>query len=140
MSEYTTLNDMSNTKAPTQITSTDSPIPMSYDEFRSLVFEFFKLQDYECNLSFQEGFSKGVQEDNKNTDIIVNMNSLIYNYCREKNKTLESQELANFHNLFEGIQLLTKSMKQYDDQSTEKIFIAHLVGYILKLMRNFYHA
>ena len=117
MSEYTTLNDMSNTKQPTQVTATKSPTPVSYDEFRELVSEFFSLQEYECNLAYQEGYSKSVQEDNKNTDIIVNLNSLIYNYCREKNKTLTSQELANFHNLFEGIQLLTKSMKQYDDQS-----------------------
>ena len=138
--DYKPIADMEVTQPPSQITASTSPVPQTYKQFKELVFKYFEGQEYECNLAFNEGYSKTTGEDNKSVDFIVNLNSLIYNYASRKNKSLSLHDKNTFHDLFEGIQLLTKSMKQYDDQTTEKIFIAHILGYVLKLMRNFYHA
>ena len=138
--DYKSIADMESTVPPSQVIPATPVAPQTYDEFKKLVFEYFERVDYECNLAFTEGYSKSSGEEYKTIDIIQNINSLIYNYTNNRNKSLSAQDKINFHNLFEAMQLLTKSMTQYDDQKTEKIFIAHLLGYILKLMRNFYHA
>lgn len=110
---------------------------MTYEQLNKHMFEFFKGKDYECFESFKQGHSKSVNEDYRNIDLLCNLNDLVYNYCSSKN--MSSEQKANFKNLCSGLQMLTMSMKQYDTNDTDQVFVAHLAGYILKVIRNFYH-
>lgn len=136
-SETTLPSTMPVTQDSTNIKQDETQQSMSYNMLNKTVFEFFRGKDYECFESFKQGYGKSVSEDYKNIDLLCNLNELVYNYC--SNKRMSSEQKANFKNLCNGIQMLNKSMRQYDTNETDKVFIAHLTGYILKIVRNFYH-
>lgn len=125
------------TRPASQIQSETKPDVMTYEQLKQHVFEFFSNKDYECFESFKRGNSRPVNEDFRNIDLLCNLNDLVYNYC--SNKNMSPEQKANFKNLCTGIQMLTTSMKQYDTNDTDQVFVAHLTGYILKVIRNFYH-
>lgn len=110
---------------------------MTYEQLCACVTSFFESKEYECYESYKQGYSKSVSEDYRNIDLLTNLNDLTYNYCSGKN--MSSEQKVNFKNLCKGIQMLTRSMKQYDTNDVDKVYIAHLAGYVLKVIRNFYH-
>lgn len=130
-------SEMLETKPATTIKQDVEQQSMSYNKLNKTVFEFFRGKDYECFESFKQGYSKSVSEDYKNVDLLCNLNELVYNYC--SNKRMSSEQKANFKNLCNGIQMLNRSIREYDTDDTDRVFVAHLVGYILKVIRNFYH-
>lgn len=110
---------------------------VSYNQLNKMMFKFFKQHGYECYESFKQGYSKSVSEDYDNIDLLCNLNELTYNYC--SNKRMSQEEKINYKNMCTGIQMLNKSLKQYQISTTDKIYVANIIGYILKVIRNYYH-
>ena len=52
---------------------------------------------------------------------------------------MSQEEKINYKNMCAGIQMLNKSLKQYQISTTDKIYVANIIGYILKVIRNYYH-
>lgn len=115
----------------------DTEIKTTYNQLNKSMFQFFRDRDYESFEKFKEGYNKNISEDYKNIEILCNINELIHNYM--SNKKMSPEEKQNFKNLCTGIQLLNRSLKQYDINKTDKLFVGMLAGYILKLVKNFYH-
>ena len=134
--EYVPLVDRDNTTPSTKITTTPPPVNMSYNSLNKTIFQFFREKDYLSFESFKEGFNKTISEDYNNIDILCNLNDLIYNYM--SNKKITPEQKINLKNMCDGIQLLHKSMQQYSTE-TDKVFVAMLTGYTVKLLRNFFH-
>ena len=109
----------------------------TYNQLNKNMFQFFRDKDYESFETFKEGYNKAISEDYKNIEILCNVNDLIYNYM--SNRGMSPEEKQNFKNLTAGIQLLNRSLKQYDINKTDKLFVAMIAGYVLKLVKNFYH-
>lgn len=109
----------------------------TYNQLNKNMFQFFRDKDYESFETFKEGYNKTISEDYKNIEILCNVNDLIYNYM--SNRRMSPEEKQNFKNLTAGIQLLNRSLKQYDINKTDKLFVAMIAGYVLKLVKNFYH-
>ena len=134
--EHVPLLDRENTKPATVITPTSKDLQMSYNQLNKTLFQFFREKDYVSFQAFKEGYNKSISEDYNNIDILCNLNDLTYNYISQKR--ISPEEKINLRNLSDGIQLLTKSMQQYNSDS-DKVYIALMSGYILKLLRNFFH-
>jgi hypothetical protein len=109
----------------------------SFNKLNKQLFDFFRKRDYESFETFKEGYCKVISEDYRNIDILCNLNDLVYNYMASKN--MKPEEKQNLKQLCNGIQMINKSLKQYDTNETDKLFVALLSGYILKLVKNFYH-
>ena len=124
-------------KPASQILPDEKDVTTTYEQLCASVSSFFESKEYECYESYKQGYSKPVSEDYRNIDLLTNLNDLTYNYCSSKD--MPSEQKANFKNLCKGIQMLTRSMKQYDANDVDKVYVAHLAGYLLKVIRNFYH-
>ena len=110
---------------------------ISFNKLNKQLFDFFRKRDYESFETFKEGYCKVISEDYRKIDILCNLNDLVYNYMASKN--MKPEEKQNLKQLCNGIQMINKSLKQYDTNETDKLFVALLSGYILKLVKNFYH-
>ena len=131
------VNKMADEKPGNNIHEAPPPERMSFDQLCECMNRFFNDRQYEHKQAFKKGYNCVVGEDYSNVDLLCNLNDLVYNYC--SNKNMSPEQKANFKNLCTGIQMLTTSMKQYDTNDTDQVFVAHLTGYILKVIRNFYH-
>lgn len=109
---------------------------ISYNQLNKQVFQFFRERDYEGFEQFKAGYSKVISEDYTNVDLLCNLNDLIYNYNTSR---LSTEQKQHYRNLCNGIQTLNKALKQYDKNNTDKVFVALLAGYLLKLVKMFYH-
>jgi len=134
--EYLSLKDRAPTKPATDVVPTSPENQMTYNHLNKEIFQFFREKDYVSFEAFKEGYNKTVSEDYNNIDILCNLNDLTYNYMTRKKITPEAK--IHLRNLCDGIQLLTKSMQQYNTDS-DKVYIAMMSGYVLKLLRNFFH-
>lgn len=139
MKKHTPLDEMENTKPPSDITPNTSPTPSTYEEVKKHIFDYFKQQDFEVRQGFEEGFARSVSEEYANTDLIRNLNDIVYDYCRGQNKELTIVEKNNLKNLHTGLQHIIKAINQYDKSGPDKVFVAVILGYMLKVMRNHYH-
>jgi hypothetical protein len=134
--EYISLKDREPTMPATDVVPTATTSQMTYNHLNKELFQFFREKDYASFEAFKEGYNKTVSEDYNNIDILCNLNDLTYNYTTQKK--LDPETKIHLRNLCDGIQLLTKSMKQYNTDS-DKVYIAMISGYVLKLLRNFFH-
>jgi len=134
--EYIPLAERDDTLAASSISHPQEAPGMTYNQLNKQLFQFFREKDYESFEAFKEGYNKAISEDYRNIDILCNLNDLTYNYIGSKK--IQPEDKINLRDLCDGIQLLTKSMRQYNSDS-DKIYIALLSGYILKLLRNFFH-
>ena len=124
------------TKPPSSIKPAEEVEKISYNQLNKQAFQFFRERDYEGFESFKAGYSKVISEDYTNVDLLCNLNDLIYNYNTNK---LNTEQKQHYKNLCTGMQALNKALKQYDKNSTDKVFVALLAGYLLKLVKMFYH-
>jgi len=129
--------EQATSKPATTIVPDASSDVMSFNTLNKTLFNFFRQKDYECFESFKQGYSKNISEDYTNIDLLCNLNDLVYNYC--SSKRMSPEEKKNFKQLCQGIQMLNKSLKQYDTNDSDKVFVANLAGYLLKVIKNFYH-
>ena len=138
--EHVKLKEMQQTVKPTGIEPDEQTIQLTYNKLNKTLFQFFRERDYQCFEAFKEGYNKSVSEDYTSIELLCNMNDLIYEYMYSHEK-LTTEEKNNLSNLRKGIQLITQSIKQYTGKGkgSDKIFVAMIVGYTLKLLRNFYH-
>ena len=118
----------------------DVPVEkMSFDQLCQCMNNFFNDRDYESKQAFKKGFNCTVGEDYTNIDLLCNMNELVYNYCNN-NERIGKSEKRNLRSLCDGIKQITKSMEQYNiTTQMDKVLISTLMGYILKITRNYFH-
>lgn len=132
-----TVEQQAEEKPATTIVADPASDTMSFNTLNKQIFQFFREKDYECFESFKQGYSKNVNEDYTNIDLLCNLNDLVYNYC--SSKRMNPQEKKNFKQMCQGIQMLNTSLKQYDTNNSDKVFVANIAGYLLKVIKNFYH-
>ena len=130
-------NEIKEVESPTIKPTPQENTTISFNKLNKQLFDFFRNKDYESFETFKEGYCKVISEDYRNIDILCNLNDLVYNYMSSKN--MKPEEKQNLKQLCSGIQMINKSLKQYDTNETDKLFVALLSGYILKLVKNFYH-
>lgn len=130
-------NEIKEVESPTIKPTPHENTTISFNNLNKQLFDFFRNRDYESFETFKEGYCKVISEDYRNIDILCNLNDLVYNYMASKN--MKPEEKQNLKQLCSGIQMINKSLKQYDTNETDKLFVALLSGYILKLVKNFYH-
>ena len=118
----------------------DQPEPeMSFDQLCDCMNNFFNSKDYESKQAFRTGFNSIVGEDYTNIDMLSNLTEIAYNYCCNKDELTKSDK-RNMRNICKGIQQVFRGLEQYDTSvRMDNILIAQLMGYILKITRNYFH-
>ena len=133
------IHTMPVTKEGTSVKATVPDEKMTFDQLCTCMNNFFNDREYECKQSFRNGYNCVVGEDYSNIDLLCNLNDLVYNYC-SNNNNLTKQDRVNFKNLCSGIQQVTRCMEQFNTDTTmNKVLISNLMGYILKITRNYFH-
>jgi len=138
--DYIKVQDMDVTRPPEVLPSDDTGVQTTYNKLNKSVFQFFREREFQQFESFKEGYNKTVSEDYNSIDLLCNLNDLVFDYIQQ-NQKLTPKDKINLKNITTGIQLITKSYSQYISSkgADDKIFVAKLSGYILKLLRNYYH-
>lgn len=136
--EYQPIVSRDKTREPSDVVLATEEQPMSYEELKNLIIRFFSEKEFECNQAFKQGLSIPVSEDYRNVDLLCNLNEILFNYCT-KDSDMSPTDKLNFKNITAGIQTITKGLKQYDSNDIDKVFVAQLTGYIIKVLRNYYH-
>lgn len=133
------ISEMEITKPGTTIKETGEPEQMTFNQLCECINKFFSTREYEVKQSFKHGYGCVVGEDFTNIDLLCNLNDIIYNYSNNNDK-LTKQDRVNINNMCKGIQLVTKSMEQYNvSAQIDQVLISKLMGYILKITRNYFH-
>ena len=138
--EYTKLADQELTVKPEVLPSEETGIQTTYNKLNKNVFQFFREREFQQFEAFKEGYNKSVSEDYDSIDLLCNLNDLVYDYIQQ-NQKLTPQDKINLKNVTTGVQMISKSYSQYlsSKKTDDKIFVAMLSGYIIKLLRNYYH-
>lgn len=133
------ISNMEATRFASSVNPTELESPATFKQYRDLVSEWFNDKDYETRMAFEQSWNHMVSEDYDGVDVMINLIDLIYEHCYNNNTDLSMTDKRNLKNLKTGIQHTISSMKQYNNKETDKILVASLVGYLLKVTRNFYH-
>ena len=138
--EYTKLADRELTVKPEVLPSEETGIQTTYNKLNKNVFQFFREREFQQFEAFKEGYNKSVSEDYDSIDLLCNLNDLVYDYIQQ-NQKLTPQDKINLKNVTDGVQMISRSYSQYlsSKKANDKIFVAMLSGYIIKLLRNYYH-
>lgn len=138
--EYTKLADQELTVKPEVLPSDETGIQTTYNKLNKSVFQFFREREFQQFEAFKEGYNKSVSEDYDSIDLLCNLNDLVYDYIQQ-NQKLTPQDKINLKNVTDGVQMISRSYSQYlsSKKADDKIFVAMLSGYIIKLLRNYYH-
>lgn len=138
--EYTKLADQELTVKPEVLPSDETGIQTTYNKLNKGVFQFFREREFQQFEAFKEGYNKSVSEDYDSIDLLCNLNDLVYDYIQQ-NQKLTPQDKINLKNVTDGVQMISRSYSQYlsSKKADDKIFVAMLSGYIIKLLRNYYH-
>lgn len=110
---------------------------MEFTDIQRCMDKFFEDRDYKLNLAYKKGFASVISEDYTKIDLVCNLVDILYNLCGDES-TMSPEEKKNFKQLTTGINMLNRSLKQYDKKTTGE-FVAVISGYILKLIRNNLH-
>lgn len=132
------ISNMEPTKPASMVMLNEDETQMTYEQVKTQMSTFFSEKEFECNQAFMQGLSIPVSEDYRNVDLICNLNDLLFNYC-SKDSNMSPTDKLNFKNITDGIQAITRGLKQYDSNDVDKVFVAQLTGYIIKVLRNYYH-
>ena len=133
---YVPIVKRGNTKPASSVGPPKEPAKMSYHELNKQMFNFFRDKDYESYESFKEGHNKVVSEDYKSIELLCNLNTMINECMSDKNTT--PQDMQQLQHILRSIEHANKSLKRYD-VDMNRVFVAKLTGYILKLLRNYFH-
>ena len=138
--EYTKLTDRELTIKPEVLPSEETGIQTTYNKLNKNVFQFFREREFQQFEAFKEGYNKSVSEDYDSIDLLCNLNDIVFDYIQQ-NQKLTPQDKINLKNVTEGVQKISRSYSQYlsSKKADDKIFVAMLSGYIIKLLRNYYH-
>ena len=138
--EYTKLTDRELTIKPEVLPSEETGIQTTYNKLNNNVFQFFREREFQQFEAFKEGYNKSVSEDYDSIDLLCNLNDIVFDYIQQ-NQKLTPQDKINLKNVTEGVQKISRSYSQYlsSKKADDKIFVAMLSGYIIKLLRNYYH-
>ena len=133
------IQEMPVTKPGTTVNPIEPPEQMTFNQLCECINKFFSTREYEVKQGFKHGYGCIVGEDFTNIDLLCNLNEMIYNYSNS-NENLTKQDRVNLNNLCKGVQQVTKSLEQYNVSSQiDQILISKLMGYILKITRNYFH-
>lgn len=133
---YVPIAKRANTKPASSVKPPKAPVKMSYNEMNKQMFKFFRGKDYECFEAFKEGHNKSVSEDYNSVELLCNLNGLINECMSSKNTTPE--DMQQLQHILRSIEHSFKSLKRYDVDMNH-VFVAKLAGYMLKLLRNYFH-
>ena len=133
---YVPITQRPTTKPASKVGPPKKPAKMSYNELNKQMFNFFRDKDYECFESFKEGHNKVVSEDYNSVELLCNLNTLINECMATKNTNPE--DMQQLQHILRSIEHANKSLKRYD-VDMNRVFVAKLAGYILKLLRNYFH-
>lgn len=138
--EYIKLKDRELTVKPEVLPSEETGVQITYNKLNKNVFQFFREREFQQFEAFKEGYNKSVSEDYDSIDLLCNLNDLVYDYIQQ-NQKLTPQDKINLKNVTAGVQMISRSYSQYlsSKKTDDKIFVAMLSGYIIKLLRNYYH-
>lgn len=136
--ENNTVDQQAEFKPGTTIKQHLPPEKMTFDQLCECMNNFFNDREYEAKQGFKKGYSCVVGEDYTNIDLLCNLNTLIYNHCNDD--SISKADKINFKNICDGIQSITKGLEQYNTSTQmDRVLISTLMGYILKITRNYFH-
>lgn len=139
-SKHEPLMDMDETKPGTSVNPPKRNIKLSFDSLKECVDQFYKDVDYESRTGFKRGYSCTVGEDFTNIDLLCNMYELVYDYCTTVDEnTLSKVDKKNFKMICDGIRNINKGLTQFNNKQLDKVLISTMLGYILKITRNYFH-
>jgi hypothetical protein len=111
---------------------------MRYADLKKCVDKFYNdVTDFETREAYKQGYSCAVGEDLSNIDLLCNIYDIIYNHCMTAD--ISTFEKRNLKNICTGIQQINKGLTQYNDKGLDSILISTLLGYLLKITRNYFH-
>lgn len=128
---------LESTKPASSVEFSPEPEKMEFEDIQRCMDKFFEDRDYKLNLAYKKGFASVISEDYTKIDLVCNLVDILYNLCGDES-IMSPEEKKNFKQLTTGINMLNRSLKQYDKKTTSE-FVAVISGYILKLMRNNLH-
>jgi len=139
LSKDSEIQNMPVTKPASTVSDKPPTERMTFDQLCECMNNFFNDRDFESKQAFKKGYTCTVGEDYTNIDLLCNMNDLVYNYCNN-NENISKTEKRNLKTLCSGINSVTMSMEQYNiTTQMDKVLISTLMGYILKITRNYFH-
>lgn len=124
------------TVKPTSVSPEIPEAQMSFESLLAQIDMFFSSQDFQVKQAYHKGYKCTVGEDYTNVDLLCNLSDIIYNYCNEHTE-MSIPDRKNLKSLCTGIQQVHRSISQYDNKSIDKILIATMIGYMLKIIRNY---
>ena len=121
---------------PTSVSPNLPDAKLTFETLHNCMNQFFDGTEYQVKQAYNKGYKCTVGEDYTNVDLLCNLSDIIYNYCNEHTQ-LSLSERKNLKSLYDGIQQIHRSISQYDSKSIDGILIATMMGYILKIARNY---
>lgn len=134
------LMDMDETKPGTSVNPPKPNVKLSFQSLKECVDQFYKDVDYESRTGYKRGYACTVGEDFTNIDLLCNMYELVYDYCTSVDENILSKtDKKNFRLVCDGIRSINKGLTQYNNKQLDKVLISTMLGYILKITRNYFH-
>lgn len=111
---------------------------LKYDDMKSCVDNFFNdTNDYQSKQAYKQGYSCTVGEDLSNVDLLCNLYDIIYNHC--VSDELPAADRKNLKDICTGLQQINRGLSQFNDSGLDKVLVSTLVGYLIKITRNYFH-
>lgn len=111
---------------------------LKYADMKSCVDSFFNdTGDYQSKQAYKRGYSCTVGEDLSNIDLLCNIYDIIYNHC--VSDELSPADRKNLKDICTGLQQINRGLSQFNDNGLDKVLVSTLVGYLIKITRNYFH-
>ena len=136
----TGLDGMIENRSNTAPSATKQPLKVTYSNLKMCVDQFFDDTGYQTREAYKRGYTCSVGEDFTNVDMLCNLYDLVYNHITtEHDNTLTKTDKKNLKMINEGIKNKTQGMSQFNDKQLDSVLISTLIGYLLKITRNYFH-
>ena len=134
------LDDLIQDRENTAPQSVPKPLKVTYSNLKTCVDQFFNDTEYQTREAYKRGYTCSVGEDFTNVDMLCNIYDIVYNYITtEHENKLSKTDKRNLKMVSEGIKNITQGMSQFNDKQLDKVLISTLIGYMLKITRNYFH-
>lgn len=135
-----TLDELTVERQNTSPQAATKPHKITYNNLKACVDQFFNDTDYQTREAYKRGFTCNVGEDFTNVDMLCNLYDIVYNYITtDPDNTLTKTDKINYKMTSEGIKNITQGMSQFNDKQLDRVLISTLIGYMLKITRNYFH-